>query len=125
MDLTSYILVVSVLFAIYVAFFRDFVLAKRKFKCLRCGKCCKLRVNLNKDEIENLKRIGEKDFLDESNNHIKRVNGYCKFLNFNDGTTSCNIENNKPLICRNFPVKKGFIFRTVDLRCQSFCGRLW
>ncbi|MFA5992563.1 MAG: YkgJ family cysteine cluster protein [Candidatus Pacearchaeota archaeon] len=125
MNLASYIMIVAALFAVYVAFFRDFVLAKRKFRCLRCGSCCKLRVRLSENEIEEMKRRGEEDFLDEGGNHIKRINGYCKFLNFNNGISSCSIEDTKPGICRKFPSKKWSIFKTVDPRCQSFCRRLW
>ncbi len=120
MKLVAIIDIILVILFLYLIFIHQYVLGRRKFKCLRCGKCCGFRINLPKEDIAKIKKAGYKDFL-EKGNQLKRVNGYCIFMNLDDGITSCKLENSaKPIICKNFPHKKGFFGREADYRCRSF-----
>ena len=116
-DIINIILIILI---IYLFFIRGYMLARRKFKCLRCGKCCRYIVRLSKEDIKRIEKAGYRDFLDK-NNKLKRVNGYCIFLSLNKGITSCKLENSaKPKICRIFPTIKGCFGRKCDIRCRSF-----
>ena len=126
MEFTWIIDILLFLLLIYFIFFHGYVLGRRKFKCLRCGKCCKLRVNLSEKDINKIKKAGYKDFLYNDflggKNQLKKINGHCIFMNIDKGITSCKLENSaKPEICRNFPHSKGFFGRKGDFRCNSFC----
>jgi Fe-S-cluster containining protein len=94
---------------------RNFFLKFRKFKCLRCGQCCRLRVSLSKEDIERLKKSGHKDFI-ENKNSLKRINGYCKFLEIKNGKARCSVYKSRPEVCRWWPVAK-FL---CDGRCKSY-----
>ena len=93
---------------IYFFYLREFLLARKEFKCQRCGQCCKLRVFARKEDRENLKKAGylESDFLTKLG-HIKKINGFCVFMTVDNGITSCNLHDScKPSICRTFPNSK-------------------
>lgn len=112
--------ILLVIIYIYFIFIHGYILGRRKFKCIRCGKCCSFRINLPKEDIERIRKAGYKDFL-EKNNRLKKVNGYCIFMNLDNGITSCKLENSaKPKICRNFPYINGCFGRQCDFRCSSF-----
>jgi Fe-S-cluster containining protein len=111
---------ILIIVLIYFIFIHGYILRRRKFKCIRCGKCCSLRINLPKEDIERIKKAGYKDFI-QGKNRLKKVNGYCIFMNLDNGLTSCKLENSaKPQICKNFPTINGCFGKKYDLRCNSF-----
>jgi Fe-S-cluster containining protein len=117
--------IILIILFIYFVFIHEYILGRRKFKCIRCGKCCKLRVNLPEEDIIKIKKAGYKDFLEKGlfkrKNQLKKVNGYCIFLTLDKGVCSCKLENSaKPNICRNFPAISGCFGKKYDLRCNSF-----
>lgn len=114
---------ILLLAVLYLLLIRGYFLSRRKFRCLRCGNCCKLRVKLNKREIDLIEKNGHRDFMNKG--CIKRINGYCNFLTLKNGITSCQIENIKPEICKDFPLKKGFFGRKVDGRCKVYENKLF
>jgi Fe-S-cluster containining protein len=107
---------------IYFIFIHGYILGRRKFKCLRCGRCCRFRVTLSKDEINKIKKAGykERDFIVKKN-ELKRINGNCVFLTCNNGVCSCELQNSaKPSTCVNFPAIKGLFGKENDYRCRAF-----
>jgi Fe-S-cluster containining protein len=105
---------------IYFIFIHEHILARKEHKCIRCGKCCRLRVDLSEEEISKIKKLGYKDFYTK-NNHMKKINGNCVFLKFKNGISFCEIQNTaKPSICKNFPKKRGLFGKAYDYRCRSF-----
>ncbi|MBS3078680.1 YkgJ family cysteine cluster protein [Candidatus Pacearchaeota archaeon] len=117
--------IIIILIFVYIFYFREFILAKREFKCLRCGNCCKLRVRLNKQDIKRIENAGYGDFLDKEGKNLKRINGYCKFLILDNGITSCRIQDLKPEICNGFPRGKGLFGKKVDIRCKACANKLY
>jgi len=109
----------------YIFYFREFILARKELKCLRCGNCCRLRVRLSEEDIEKITKAGYKDFLDKNGKNLKRINGYCNFLELNNGMTSCKIEKLKPEICKKFPIGKGFFGKKIDIRCRTCAWKLY
>ncbi len=99
----------------YVVFLRQFIWKFRKFKCLRCGRCCSLRVKLTNEDIKRLKKSGKKNFV-EKGNWLKRINGYCMFLEIKNGKANCTVYDSRPKICRGWPLKRF----TCDTRCKSY-----
>lgn len=82
---------------------------KEKFKCLRCGKCCRLRVKLSKEDIKRIEKKGHTNFIDEdagNNKCMKMINLYCIFLTVDTGIASCKIYKQRPEICRKYPFFK-------------------
>ena len=120
MLIENIILLIIILIVFYIFFLRSFLFAKERFKCKRCGKCCKLIVDLSKQDIERLKKSDIKDFLNKDGKTLKKINGYCKFQTLKAGKSSCSIYNSRPEICRAFPIKIGKILpRAQDLRCKT------
>lgn len=111
---------IIILFFLYTLILRPILLRKKKFKCLRCGKCCKLIVKLNKEDIEKLKRAGKKDFI-HNGKYLKRYNGRCIFLKTKNNISTCTVERIKPRICRIWPLYK----YTSDIRCCSYAKKLF
>jgi Fe-S-cluster containining protein len=109
--------IIAALIIFYLAFARQFVWRFRKFKCLRCGHCCRLRVNLSKKDIERLEKAGKKNFIKDTK-WLKRINGYCMFLKIENGKAGCSVYNNRPEVCRWWPLKRF----TCDTRCKSYSG---
>ncbi len=102
-----------------ILFFRNYTVAKN-FKCIRCGKCCRLRVKPNEEDIKRIKKAGKKNFMNEK--FIKRVNEnrQCKFLKSKKGIARCSIYKNRPEICRKWPNSQGIFGKQVDPRCSCF-----
>ncbi|VVB78136.1 Putative zinc- or iron-chelating domain protein [uncultured archaeon] len=117
--------VIITLIVYYVFYFREFILARKEFKCARCGKCCSLRVKVNKEDIERIKKAGYEDFLDKKNKNLKRINGRCRFLTLKNGVTGCEIQDIKPKICKTFPISKGLFGKKIDIRCKNCSGKLF
>jgi len=117
-------LVLAIIF--YILTIRPFMLARRKFKCQRCGRCCKLKVPLKEKDIKRLESSGKKDFVVRSftgRKFMKRINGYCKFLEFEKGLARCTVNDVKPEICASWPIHKGFPGTLADCRCKSYWGK--
>lgn len=113
-----------ILFYLYVLFIRPYVLARKKFKCLRCGLCCGLKVKLSKEEIKKIKKAGYSDFITK-HGYIKRKNKYCQFLKFKGNITECSLEKIKPKICKKFPEISGLFGKQIDVRCKTCHKKLW
>ena len=120
MQLIESIIFVIVIFIIaYIFIIRRFIFGREKFRCLRCGKCCKLRVDLSDEDIKRIKMAGKRDFI-EGKNHLKRINGFCKFLELKEGKSSCSIYKIRPAICREYPrIKRKILPDSRDLRCKT------
>lgn len=103
---------------IYLFVIRPIILKRRKFKCLRCGQCCRLRVKLSKEDIKRLEAAGKKNFV-EGKHWLKRINGYCQFLEIKNGMAKCTAYGARPKICRWWPVSKF----SCDTRCRSYNGK--
>ena len=117
--IANIIFIPIVLILIYLVFIRSYVLARKKFKCSRCGKCCRLFVIPKKEEIEIIKKAGYKDFI-EKNGRLKRPDGFCIFRELKDEKALCTIYKIRPQICRNFPNRKGIFGNKYDARCTNF-----
>ena len=124
-DINSVLIWVFLFLAIYIVYFRGYLLKRNhKHKCLRCGNCCRLRVKLSDEEIKKIKGLGYDNFL-SFNRYLKKTKGYCIFLKFNNGISSCSIQDSKPRICNTFPNKKGIFGERFDCRCKVFYKNLW
>lgn len=108
----------------YVFYIRPYVLAKKEFKCRRCGNCCSLRVRPSKEEIKKIKRKGHKNFLNWLG-FIKRKNKFCIFLKFEKNKAKCYIYKIRPKICKTFPISNSSFGEKIDVRCKNCYGKLW
>jgi len=108
--LTNRIFFVYVIFLIASPiFFSGYLLSwmchkrKAKFRCIKCGLCCRLRVKLNERDITRLKKIkGWENFINKRN-YLKRVNGWCVFLKKRRSNVICSIYKYRPSTCRKWP----------------------
>lgn len=116
----EFIIIVCLAVIFYILYFRAFILRRKKFRCLRCGHCCRLLVKLSKKDIQRLKANNEKKFMDKKT-YLKKINGYCKFLIIKNGKATCSIYSYRPDICKSWPLKNFW----VDLRCRYFSGKLF
>ncbi len=119
----SYLIVIIILF--YAGFnfqIKNFLIRKQSFSCKRCGRCCKLLLKLNEEDIERIKTKGHKDFhvVKKGKCCMKRINDYCIFLKLNKGICSCSIYEYRPKICKKFPKLKSFGKAVYDHRCNAF-----
>lgn len=116
----AYLLILTYLIsALYFTIIKSLINRYKKFKCVNCTKCCKLKVDLTNEDI---KRINTKiNYIDNSSGKkiIKRINGYCIFLNIKEGKSKCAIYNMRPEICRNFPKTKIFGIKCNDSTCNG------
>lgn len=79
-------------------------------ECSRCGKCCSNLLQLNKSDIERIKKYIDTNGIKAEEKIIveTRPNVFiesCPFLDTNNGTfinTTCKIHKIRPLVCRNF-----------------------
>jgi len=106
----------------YILTIRPFLLARRKFKCQRCGNCCKFKVELTAEDIKRITKAGKKDFI-VNDKYMKREKGYCKFLKFENGKARCTIQEIKPEICNKWPGSKGILGKVTDYRCKNYWGK--
>jgi len=88
------------------------LLTAENFKCDRhCGECCKkMLVQVNKEEINRIEKLGHKDFIFEDHFNESRFflkkdeKGWCIFLKKEkDGKYACSIYKNRPKICQQYP----------------------
>lgn len=73
----------------------------------RCGLCCTLLVRLGKEDIFRIRKLGykEQSFVDKDSKGapiLKRINGYCRFMEIKEGIASCTIYDSRPKICREY-----------------------
>ncbi|MFH1399819.1 MAG: YkgJ family cysteine cluster protein [Candidatus Woesearchaeota archaeon] len=69
----------------------------------RCGLCCSLLVRLNAEDIKRIRLWGYKErFFVAKGPLLKRINGYCVFLEIKEGMATCTIYNDRPQKCREY-----------------------
>lgn len=84
--------------------------------CKKCAECCKQYpfIELSKSDVYSLKNatgMHSDVFTNRKGKQMKEYfmqfqnNGYCFFLNENNGRFSCDVYEARPYICRNFPAK--------------------
>ncbi len=116
----DFILIADILLGLVILYllFVEYFYTRKKFKCLRCGDCCRLIVKLNAEDEKRLKKNGYKNFKNKFG-FLKRINGHCIFLGMKKGVAECEIEKIKPEICGHFPEKRGLFGKKRDRRCRS------
>jgi len=95
---------------------------KEKFKCIRCGKCCMLRIKISDKDIGSIEKKSYTDFIDndiEGKKFIKRINGFCYFLTLDRGIASCKIYSVRPDGCRKYP-----FFENGVMECSAVKQKL-
>ena len=96
---------------------RAYLLSKRRheFRCLKCGKCCILKVEPTAGDIKRIESAGRRrrDFME--GRFLKRVKGRCIFLKRQGRHYICSIHEHKPAVCRAWPFtgvfRSRFLFR--------------
>lgn len=84
--------------------------------CKRCAECCKNHpfVDLSHNEIKTLEKAAGLHFdifTNQKGNKVEEYflqfkdNGFCFFLNENNGIFSCAVYESRPEICKNYPSK--------------------
>ncbi len=84
--------------------------------CKKCAECCKNHpfIDLSKNEILALERatgLRAEVFTNQKGKDVEeyflqfKENGYCFFLNENNGTFSCSVYEARPGICQRYPAK--------------------
>ncbi len=119
----SYILIIfSILYIMNRNAIISLYFGKQKFRCIRCGRCCSLKVRLTKDDIKRLKKfsIDKHIILKKGKPYIRQINGYCPFLNIKGGRASCSCYEDRPEICRTFPKRIVWSMDAYDYRCKAF-----
>lgn len=92
------------------AFRETFPLRSKKGVCQRSGLCCSNLLQLNRKEIERIRRHVRLSDLEPEEKHIVETRPgvfveSCPFLDSNGGTfvnTRCRIHDIRPAVCRNF-----------------------
>lgn len=125
---------IIILLILYIVIFRPYILALKKFTCLNCGNCCKLRVYLSKEDIKRIEKKGYKNFFKRTfflkRAELKKINGNCIFIGFkrnnkNKIISFCKINKIKPGICAKYPLCNDIFGKSFDYRCNSFKKRWW
>ena len=111
----AFLFIVLLAVVFYQDFLKNFIYSRKKFKCLRCGNCCKLKVKLYPEDITKIKKAGYKNF--QEGKYLKRINDYCMFLKIDNGKAVCKINDIKPRICEKYPKFSLFNIPRVDTRC--------
>jgi Fe-S-cluster containining protein len=124
MDLFTAMLYLFLIFFVVYSLYRNdiksLMLRNKKFKCIDCPICCKLRVRLYKKDIEIIKT--DLDYIDEEKGKkwIKRINGHCIFQEIKEGKSRCSIYKMRPEICRSYPRRTFMGMKCYDYRCKAF-----
>lgn len=91
--------------------FEDFRSEKIFHDCIACGACCRLRVNLGKDDAERILTYAKGKRLNDvviersrSRYWLKRNSGRCYFLTYSGETPRCQIYHIRPVACRLYPL---------------------
>jgi Fe-S-cluster containining protein len=126
MNIPLFIIYMVLLLALFIFIqkgaLQNLLIRNRKFSCINCGCCCRLRVELSDDEIRKIRKHVKIEFAEKekNKNYIKRINKYCIFLKILEGKSRCMIYPYRPKICRNFPKTTVLGIRANDTRCRSF-----
>ncbi len=83
------------------------------FKCMRCGFCCQLDVNVDEEDIKKIKKAGKQNFTikKEGEFFLKTEGDFCIF--FKEGL--CSIYPVRPKVCVRFPFQKD---NSISPKCQ-------
>lgn len=80
---------------------------RKRFKCNRCGECCRISPKLGREDIRKILKKGiEKDYFIEmirGKTYMKIKNDKCVFLRKNGKKYACKIYDSRPKICREYP----------------------
>jgi Fe-S-cluster containining protein len=80
-------------------------------ECFKCGECCRPIVKLSEKEIEEIKKLGHKDFyeFDEKikSDVLKQNKGVCIFLYGKEEEFLCSIYDKRPQVCKDYPLHEG------------------
>jgi len=106
---------------------REFMDEHLFFKCARCASCCRLRVNLDKKDLEQIVNYARKKGIQQTiidkrgkDHWLRRTNGNCVFLTqLSDGTLGCKIYDIRPLACRLYPLIPSKDRLKVDINCKG------
>jgi Fe-S-cluster containining protein len=122
-------LLVYLYFERFLAFstFGDFRSERILYRCIACGACCHLRVNLGKDDVERIVSYSRSKGLSEAviekgrNRYwLKRNHGECCFLEHSGGTPRCGIYSIRPIACRLYPLIPTGDRLRADPLCPGF-----
>ena len=113
---------------LYFILFHSFVKSiyhgfrKDRFKCTRCGECCKFLVKVYPEDVKRLELAGKKGFYETRGKFklIKRtLDRYCVFYERNNktGVGKCTAYNARPRICRSYPFHRFWGLPQADPRC--------
>jgi len=107
--------------------FEDFRSEKIFHECIACGSCCRLRVNLAKDDVERIieysKQRGLREIVMEKSRGrywLKRDSGACCFLARSEDMPRCEIYSIRPMACRLYPLIPAGDGLKADPLCQGF-----
>lgn len=85
----------------------------KKFRCKRCGECCRSIVKVNEKDITKIEKLGyvREEFLDYDplkenlriKDTLKQSRGVCMFLRKRGKKYHCLIYDYQPKNCRNYP----------------------
>lgn len=113
----------------------EFEELKSRFKCLRCGECCKgeSTVSLTEKEVEEISNflgMVKENFLElytiSKGPHrleMKVIDGHCVF--FEPETKICKIHPVKPKICKDWPFVSALLKDSLNiLIIRNFCRGL-
>ncbi len=99
------------------------------WRCLRCGRCCRMNVILKQKDIERLKEAGyrEEDFVERKCGIAflkKKSDGDCVFLDQHEDEngnrwTECTVYSLRPDIGRRYPEFKWWFIRGKDHQCPG------
>jgi hypothetical protein len=110
----AYLYIFSFIKSVYLGRKRD------EFRCLRCGKCCKLNTKVSESDAKRIGKLGYKNFLNGSS--LKRRGGNCMFLEEKNGFYTCRIYRSRPDVCRNWPFYKTFFGKLTLAKTFSCPG---
>ncbi|MCK4669596.1 MAG: YkgJ family cysteine cluster protein [Nanoarchaeota archaeon] len=119
------ILFALIIIASHRASIKSYFNSFKKFKCKRCGHCCRLLVRLSDEDIKRIEKntkYKRKYFVEvkKKKNTLKKINNYCIFLNISKGKSKCIIYKHRPNICQKFPHFKRYGLKMSDSRCYAF-----
>jgi Fe-S-cluster containining protein len=118
-DFFNLIGIIFIIFSVYFIKIKPYFSRNKKFKCINCGRCCRLLVRLYDEDIKRIK--GKKNyfwsFFGKKYLKIKKLR--CVFLKRNGKKYLCSIYNMRPGVCRRYPHTKRFGSDCYDPRCRG------
>jgi Fe-S-cluster containining protein len=95
----------------------NLIVEKQNFSCKKCGKCCMMKLVVNKYDIRKIEKLGKADFYETDllgRNVLKMNNNKCIFLKKNDSEYYCEVYSAKPKGCADYP-----FFGTMLMECGA------